>query len=313
MPKKPNEKEVQALELYRKGKPLVEIAKILELPDSTVRRWKRERKWDDNTERFVQRSEKITNARNKQKRRKKLTESVTENMELTDREKDFALYFVQTYNATKAYQKAFGCNYRTANVKGPALVNKPAVLAEIKKLKEIKRQGILVETSDIVEKQMKIAFADITDYLEWGQEEVPIMAEYGPAMEIDEETGEKKPLTKMVNVVKFIDSTEIDGTMVNEVKLGKDGASIKLASREKAFDWLSKYFEVFPADQHKREFDKRKLELELMRIEAANKETNKEDTQNNLFDAINNKVKDDSFDLQELQRETETDSDVVEK
>lgn len=46
MPRKPDERIVQAKELYLKGWKLVEIASRLNLPEGTVRRWKSTYKWD---------------------------------------------------------------------------------------------------------------------------------------------------------------------------------------------------------------------------------------------------------------------------
>lgn len=50
MPKARNSKVDEALALYRQGLKLVEIARRLELPEGTVRRWKCTYKWDAATE-----------------------------------------------------------------------------------------------------------------------------------------------------------------------------------------------------------------------------------------------------------------------
>lgn len=46
MPRKPDQRIEEAKELFLKGMKLVEIAKRLELPEGTVRRWKNTHKWD---------------------------------------------------------------------------------------------------------------------------------------------------------------------------------------------------------------------------------------------------------------------------
>ena len=102
-----------------------------------------------------------------------------------------------------------------------------------------------LEPGDIFQKYMDIAYSDITDYLSFGQEEVTVMGTFGPV--IDKETN--KPLTKIVNTVKFRESTEVDGTIISEVKQGKDGASIKLADRMKALQWLSDHMDMATAEQ----------------------------------------------------------------
>ncbi len=55
MPRKPDERAEQARELYMKGLKLVEIARELDLPEGTVRRWKSTYKW--NNERSDKKSE----------------------------------------------------------------------------------------------------------------------------------------------------------------------------------------------------------------------------------------------------------------
>lgn len=46
MPRSPNPKMEEARKLYKKGKALVEIAKLLDVPEGTIRRWKHDKDWD---------------------------------------------------------------------------------------------------------------------------------------------------------------------------------------------------------------------------------------------------------------------------
>ena len=61
----------------------------------------------------------------------------------------------------------------------------------------------MLDESDIFQKYMDIAFADITDFVEFGREEIPVMTMYGPLEIKDDETGEKIKVTKEVNTVRF--------------------------------------------------------------------------------------------------------------
>ena len=79
----------------------------------------------------------------------------------------------------------------------------------------------------------------------------------------DPDTGEKIPVTKIVNVVQFRESDEVDGTLISEVRQGKDGASIKLADRMKALEWLSEHMDMATPEQKAR---MKKLEAETERI-----------------------------------------------
>ena len=46
MPKKPDERIESAKQMYLDGMKLIDIAKQLDLPEGTVRRWKSTHKWD---------------------------------------------------------------------------------------------------------------------------------------------------------------------------------------------------------------------------------------------------------------------------
>lgn len=123
---------------------------------------------------------------------------------------------------------------------------------EIQRLKESRLNREMLEESDVFQKYMDIAFADITDYVQFGRENVPVMGPYGPIEVKDKETGKKKQLTKEINVIKFQESSEVDGTLISEVKQGKDGASIKLADRMKALEWLTDHMDLVTTEQKAR-------------------------------------------------------------
>lgn len=188
-------------------------------------------------------------------------DQVIDNPDLTDKQRLFCLHYVRCFNATKAYQKAYECSYETAMVRGSEILRNVKIKEEIRRLKQNRLNREMLDESDIFQKYMDIAFSDITDYVTFGQEEVPVMAMYGPVEIKDEETGKKVPLTKRINVVKFKESSEVDGTLITEVKQGRDGASIKLADRMKAFDWLAEHMDMATEEQRaKIEVMKSKIE-----------------------------------------------------
>ena len=264
------DKKDQAHELFKQGKSLSEIAELLGVSPGTVRSWKSRGKWDGNTATQRNVAKKRCNAGAADK---KAVKAVEDNTELTDAQKAFCLYYSKTFNATTAYKRAYGCEYSTANVNGSALLVNTRIRTEITRLKEIRASALLASAEDVVEKYMHIAFADLSDFVDFGRSTVPVMGPFGPIEIEDPDTGEKTPLTKIVNDMRFKESTEVDGTLLSEVKQGKDGANVKLADRMKALEWLSGYFELNPSDQHRREFDKRKLEIEMLKAQSAIKDT----------------------------------------
>lgn len=282
------DQKAQAKELYKSGKSLSEIAAVLGVSPGTVRSWKSRGKWDGNT--ATQRN--VAKERcNKRNAEKKMAASVEKNEELTDAQKAFCLHYVKTFNATMSYKRAYGAKYSVANTEGPKLLVNPRIRAEITRLKAIKAEAILAGPDDVVEKYMNIAFADITDYVEFGRATVPVMAAFGPVQVTNPDTGKKETLTKEINEVRFKESSEVDGTILTEVKQGKDGASVKMADRMRALEFLDKFFELNPNDRHKQEYDKRRMEIEMLKVQSSIKDTGGGEPPDDGFrDALNSQA-----------------------
>lgn len=251
MARAPDKRIEQAKEMYLQGRKLVEIASQLNLPEGTVRRWKCTHKWDN--ERSDKKSER---SESKKSKKKKAAESevdqVIENPELTDKQRLFCIYYIRSFNATKAYQKAYGCSYENAMQNGSRMLRNDKVKEEIIRLKQNRLNQELLSEEDIFQKYMDIAFSDITDYVKFGTEKVPVMTMYGPAQVQDPKTGKKKTLTETVNIIHFRDSSEVDGSIISEVKHGKNGSSIKLADRMKALQWLADHMNLGTEEQRAR-------------------------------------------------------------
>lgn len=281
MPRKPDERIEQAKEMYLKGQKLVEIASQLNLPEGTIRRWKCTCKWDsERSDKKNERSDKDGD-RKKEEKRTAAEEagSVIKNTKLTDKQRAFCIYYTRCFNATKAYQKAYGVSYETAAAISYRMLENDGVKNEIQKLKQNRLNKEMLDEHDIFQRYMDIAFADITDYLEFGREQVPVMSMHGPVEIKDPETGEKKTLMKTVNAVRFKESAVVDGTIISEVKQGKDGASIKLADRMKALQWLSDHMNLATEEQRAR--------IKLLNQKAKENDDGRKDAMNKLDEILN--------------------------
>lgn len=250
LPRKPDERIGQAKEMYLNGTKLVEIASQLNLPEGTVRRWKSTYKWE--SERSDKNNERSVRKKNDKEAVAEDVGRVMDNPDLTDKQRLFCLYYVRCFNATKAYQKAYGCDYFSAKAHGYELLRKVAVRDEIQQLKQNRLNREMLDEYDIFQKYMDIAFADITDYVEFGREEVQVMGAFGPVEVVDPATGKRIPLKKTINTVRFKESGEVDGTLISEVKQGKDGASVKLMDRMKALNWLADHMNLATEEQKAR-------------------------------------------------------------
>ena len=96
----------------------------------------------------------------------------------------------------------------------------------------------------IVNEYIKIAFADMSDFVRFGP-----------------------------NGVVLKHSDKVDGQMVVKVKEGRDGVTIELADKLKALEKLERYLKVMPSDWKQRVEEKKvelmgqKLELEKQKVD----------------------------------------------
>ena len=249
----------KAFEIYKQNKgniKLKDIAEQLNVSEGTVRSWKNRYKWDDEINATLQKDK--CNAANKKvikenkethtKKLKKIENSLSD--ELTEKQRLFCIYYIENFNATKAYQKAYDCNYQTAMSNASRILRNAKVKQEIDRLTNecLEEQEINSKllSKRIFQKYIDIAFADITDYITFGKQE---------------REGEFGPYT--VNYVDLKDSNNVDGGLISEVSQGKDGIKIKLQDKMKALQWLSDRTDML-SDK-----DRYKLDLEITKTELA--------------------------------------------
>ena len=302
MARAPDARMEQARELFLKGKKLIEISELLGVPEGTIRSWKNRYNWDNAT------LQKKRNVAKEKMTSKTVTtqdivpevESVIQNPDLSDKQRLFCLYYVRCFNATKAYRKAYGCAYSTAAVEGFNTLRNPKIQNEIQALKQSRLNREFLDEHDIFQKYMDIAFADITDYVEFGREKVQVMGAFGPVEVKNPETGKTEPLLQEVNTVRFRESGEVDGTLISEVKQGKDGASIKLLDRMKALDWLAEHMNIATEEQ--------RLRIATAKAKMGDTEEVAED--DGFLDALNGSATDDWADDDSLEVDTEDEEET---
>lgn len=229
---------------------LVEIASQLEVPAGTVRRWKSTYHWDgeQQSERSEKKSERSESKKSVTKRAvADEVKQVIQNTDLTDKQQLFCIHYIRCFNATKAYQKAYGCGYTTAVTNGPALLGNTRIKEEILQLKQDRLNREFLSESDIFQKYMDIAFADINDF-------VDISAGFVTAKD------------------------GIDGTIVSEVSNTQSGVKVKLADRMKALQWLTDHMDLAT--------DKQKAEIALLKAKVQT-DDGEEIADDGFLDALN--------------------------
>lgn len=218
------EAKQQAKELWLQGKKYREISEITGIKESSIkslasRVWKKEKLQPKKKK--VATKVAVADKDKGPPKAELLPEEIEmlENEKLTEEQRFFCLYYVKYRNKVRAYQKAFNCSYINACGNASNLFKNIEIQKTITELLNDMRNEIKLEAKDIILKKMQIAFADITDYVSFG-------------MRKDEETGRE------YSYVEFKESDSVDGSIIHEVKRGKDGVSIKLYDSDKALDWL---------------------------------------------------------------------------
>lgn len=154
---------------------------------------------------------------------------------LTDRQKKFCLFYLQDFNARRSAKRAgFKENY------GYVLLKNHLIKKEIDRLREEMMGELFVSGRDVLELYIRIAFADITDYVEFG----------------NYDAGDQKS-----SYVYLKDCQQVDGQLIEEVSVSSTGGKIKLLDKTKALEKLEKFFDLFGIDAWKKFVEEQKLNV----------------------------------------------------
>ncbi len=259
-------------------KKLKDIASDLGVSETQVRKWKNLDKWKGNV------TNQLKGNVTKRKRggqpgkcntSKEAVEQVIMNAELTDKQRLFCLYYIRCFNATKAYQRAYGVDYSTAAAIGYRMLENDGVKDEILRLKQNRLNREMLDESDVFQWYLDIARADIKDYVEFGNEEI----------EVEDKNGNVH--TIKVSNVNIKNDSEVDGILVSEISKGKDGVKVKLPDKLKAMEWIAAHMDLAT--------EKQRAEIEALRAKTKdNGQMSAEDKVKKLFDAIGGSLDDEA-------------------
>ena len=251
---------------------LKDLAEKHGISPGTLRSRKNREKWqkrgspDNATQRATQRK----NVATKKKVAPKAKE-ILESSDLEDWEEVFCLEYLKHFNKTKAYHKARpDVTYGSASVEGSRMFGKPKIQQRLAELKSAKQEQLFIEGTDIDAQWAKQAFADITDFIEFRTETSAFVDDTG-------EISEREHL-----IVSLKDSDKIDGMMVKEFKMTRDGPVIKLYDSQKALEMLQK--RLLNVDEINAESTKANTELTRARIAMIEGDTPNTDMLQSLLD-----------------------------
>ena len=231
---------------YMSGMKYKDIADKYGVSINTVKSWKKRYNWE-RKKGCTQNKKGCTQKKLEKKAVADEVKQVIQNTDLTDKQQLFCIHYIRCFNATKAYQKAYGCGYTTAVTNGPALLGNTRIKEEILQLKQDRLNREFLSESDIFQKYMDIAFADINDF-------VDISAGFVTAKD------------------------GIDGTIVSEVSNTQSGVKIKLADRMKALRSLTDHMDIAT--------EKQKAEIALLKAKVQT-DDGEEIADDGFLDALN--------------------------
>ncbi len=233
---------------YQAGMKYKDIASKYNVTLNTVKSWKTRYKWKKDAEE-KESAEKVCTqnksmhtlekgAENKISNEDKDFEYVDEEDGLTDKQRIFCHYYMQSLNAFQAAIKAeYSPSYARVDVY--RLLENPSIKKYLEKLKEQQRQKFLISQERILNRHVQVALSDITDYFN--------------------EDGSLKPLS------------EVDGSLVRKIKITKkddyESAEIQLIEKCPSLAWLTKFAGLDPDTN----IAKERLEIERKKVEPGEK------------------------------------------
>lgn len=160
---------------------------------------------------------------------------------LNERQQRFCEFYVQNYNIKISMLKAGYENNGNIGAHGYVLRKKKDIQRYILWLKARILQQTLVKAGDIIDAWVRIAFADMTDFVDI------------------------RPFN-----INLKPSDQVDGQLIKSIKSGRDGISIELHDKLKALEQLAKYTEDMPKEW-KQKLEERRTEIMEQEFELKKK------------------------------------------
>ena len=140
---------------YLAGMKYKDIAEKYGVSINTVKSWKSRNGWQrDATKKkcAYKKQKRVHTKKSKvaQARSPNVIDELVENDDLKDRQKAFCLYYLQRYNATWAYQKAYGADYETARTNGPRLLANARIKKQLTELKKQQSAELYADRKSVV-------------------------------------------------------------------------------------------------------------------------------------------------------------------
>ena len=144
--------------------------------------------------------------------------------------------YLRGFNATRAALAA-GYSKNVAHISGWRMLRNDKVQTEIQRQKAVTTAQLGLDIQRVLTELMKIAFADISDVMEYGVHEIPLRDEDWGILE--DSTG--NPILEKQNFVRLKNANEIDSAIISEMKQTPVGVAVKLHDKLRALEKLERY------------------------------------------------------------------------
>jgi len=157
---------------------------------------------------------------------------------LTIKQEKFCQGLFTGLTQREAYKQAYNCEKMTnksIDENACKLASDTKIASRLTFLVNELKGRNMVTVERVIAEYAKIAFADIKDFLSYGTVKT---------RETMDKDGD--PVFEYIQMVEARPSDEIDGTLVNEVSIGKDGTfKFKLHDKKGALDMIGKHLGMF--------------------------------------------------------------------
>lgn len=258
------EKYEQAEQDYMAGMKYKDIATKYDVSLNTVKSWKGRYGWQrGSAKKNAPTKSKMVHTKAK-KGAPKIIDELEANSKLTDKQKLFCLFYLQRFNATWAYMKAYKCDYDTAMRSGSRLLRNVEVKNQLAELKQQQRSELLITIDNITHEYAKQAFASLGDVLDYKvHEELVTDTDGNVFLDTDD-----NPVKKHVADIYLKPSNQIDWSLVQDIHRGKDGLVVKLYDKQKALDSLSKLIGADDGNANEQKIRKLKADADIAEAKA---------------------------------------------
>ena len=158
---------------------------------------------------------------------------------LTVKQEKFAQNLFTGMSQREAYKAAYDAENMTdksIDEKACELAANVKITERIGQLTEELRLRNTITVEKVLAELSKIGFADIKQYLEYKTAKTVV--------DYDKETGD--PVIDYKQIVDVVDSSEVDGSVIQEISISKDGMfKFKLHDKMAALEKMGKYLGMF--------------------------------------------------------------------